>query len=170
MKSLAPVVSGSTEDGDQAFMAEVLEALQRMVWRGHLPTSLLLVHLTDSRLKLDASIRDLGEAKDRLSRVCNEYGPARIALWISVERVGPAVHLGVERLTGAPLKVATSLRLAPRPHTFAAGEGSAGCSSDFSAAAKNRAMREASLGMTTGWLPKVDSIWLPSGARSWPVW
>lgn len=149
-------------------MAELLEALQRMVWRGHLPTSLLLVHLTDGRVKLDASIGDLREARDRLRRVCNEYGPARIALWISVEREGTAVHLAVERLTGAPRKVAGGSWLPPRPQAFTAGEGSA-CSIDFSASSKNFAMREASLGITTGWLPKVDSIWLPSGARSWPV-
>jgi len=170
MDNLRLVVSRGPEERDQALMAELLEALERMVQRGHLPTSLLLVQLTDGRVRLDVSIADLREARDRLGRVCNEYGPARIALWISVEREGSAVHLAVERLTGAAHKVETGLWLTPPPQTFAAGEGSAGCCDDLSASSRNCAIREASFGITTGRLPKVDWSWLPSGARSSPVW
>jgi len=168
MESPATVVSRSPEERDRALMADLLEALQRMVRRGHLPTSLLLVHLTDGRVKLDASPENLSEARDRLCRIRNEYGPARIALWISVEREGAAVHLAVEGLTGSSDKVATGL-WTPWPQAFAAGDGSAACSRAFSASSRKRAMRDASLGITTGSLPKVDSSWLPSGARNWPV-
>jgi hypothetical protein len=170
MDFLRPVLSQGSEERDQALMAELLEALQRMVRRGHLPSSLLLVQLTDGRVRLDVTIADRSEAQQRLSRVCNEYGPARIALWISVERQGPAVQLAIERLTGAACKLETGLWLTPRPQAFAAGEGSAGCSDDRSASSRKRAIREASFGMTTGRLPKVDWSWLPSGARSSPVW
>jgi hypothetical protein len=179
VESLAPVVQRWPEEADQRLMADLMEVLQRMVQAGYLPTSLLLVQLTDGRVRLDASIDGVPEAGDRLRRICNEYGPARIALWISVERAGTAVQLAIERLTGSPHRVAAdqtwsalgSARGKPRKaQAFAAGEGSKRCSSDFPASSKNLAMREASLGITTGRLPKVDSSWRPSGARSSPVW
>jgi hypothetical protein len=178
MENLAPVVARWPEGADQPLMAELLETLQRMVRRGYLPTSLLLVQLTDGRVKLDASIEDAGQARDRLRRMGNEFGPARTALWISVERAGPAVQLAVESLTGPPQRIATGLECGAPAVTgksaglqvLAAGEGSKDGSGDGAASSRKRAMRAASFGITTGWLPKVDSSWRPPGARSSPVW
>jgi hypothetical protein len=163
--------------------SELLEALQRMVRRGHLPSSALVVCLTDGRVRLHCSVQDREQARNCLRRICNEYGPARTALWVSVERQGTAVQLAVETLTAAISgAAATVLRaeshldcqsasecVSPCTPQTLAGAGSTGVPADFSASSRKRAMREASLGITTGWLPKVDSILMSPGARSWSV-
>ena len=151
---------------------DFLEALQRMVRQGHLPSSLLAVRLTDGRIRLNALVRNPREARDALTTLCNEHGPAEIALWISAVREGAAVRLAVESLAGAAHTAGSTvcrleMPLAAAGHTFA-GEGS-GRSAGFSASSRKRAMREASLGITTGWLPNVELSLLPSGARSWSV-
>jgi hypothetical protein len=160
MENLAALVNPRAEQRDPSLPADLLQALQRMVRGGHLPSSLLLVQLTDGRVRLDASPRSLVEARDRLGRMSNEYGPVRAAFWISVQRDGPAVRLAVETLGSPPRQVETSVSV---DHTFGAepngpqsayalvtGDGSAGCTIDFSASSKKRAMLEASLGITTG--------------------
>jgi hypothetical protein len=175
-----------------------------MLRRGHLPSPTLLVRLTDGRLKLNASLGSINEAREHLGRLRNEYGPAEVALWISRETIGGAVRVAVENLdlryggassTAHRVEVPTPMprdsktrgngengekSLAvqaenlrdngpvwPR-HAFA-GAGSARRSTGLSASSKKAAIREASLGMTTGWLPNVESSLLPSGARSWSV-
>lgn len=175
---------------DEALSGDLLQALQRMVRRGHLPSSTLLVRLTDGRVRLHYSLQNRGEASDCLRRIRNEYGPVGTALWVSVAQEGTNVQLAIEELTPEPggrmppiRSAETRLEAMPclpgqvshsdalpngRCQTFA-GDGSTGRTSDFSASSKNFAMREASLGINTGWLPNVDSMLLPSGARSWLV-
>ncbi len=175
MESLAIRFPRSREHPDESLIADLLEALQRMVRRGHLPSSALVVTLTDARIRVNASVENRTEALERLLEIRNEYGPVRRALWISVERRGPIVRLGVEPLvstSGAELPQAfqAEARIGSRDGAAQAfaGEGSA-VTVDFSVSSRYSAMRDASLGITTGWLPNVDSISLPSGARSWLV-
>lgn len=175
MESLAIRFPHPREHPDASLIADLLEALQRMVRRGHVPSSMLLVSLTDGRIRLNASVGDRSEATGCLLQIRNEYGPVRRALWISVERRGPVVQLGVEPLVSPPgTELPQALQAAARigarvgaAHAFA-GEGSA-VTVDFSVASRYSAMRDGSLGITTGWLPNVDSISPPSGARSWLV-
>lgn len=175
MESLAIRIPRLRQHPDEALTADLLELLQRMVRRGHLPSSVLLVSLTDGRIRLHASVENRREARDCLSRIRNEYGPVRRALWISVERRGSMVELAVEPLislpgAGCPRAYRAEASLDARDCVVQAfaGEGSA-VTVDRSASFKYSAMREGSLGMTTGWLPNVDPISLPSGARSWLV-
>jgi hypothetical protein len=183
VKSPVTAVALGRGYGDGNLETELLEALQRMVRRGHLPSSALVVRLTDGRVRLNYSVENREQARDGLRRICNEYGPARTALWVSVERQGTAVQLAVETLkpviggaAATVLRAESYLDWQPASECVSrctsqtlAGAGSTGFPADFSASSRNRAMREASLGITTGWLPNVDSMLLPSGARSWPV-
>lgn len=160
MENMAVVVNRWVQERNSSLPADLLEAMQRMVRGGHLPSSLLLVQLTDGRVRLDAAPGNLGEAKDRLGQMGNEYGPARAAFWISVERAGPEVRLAVETLCGSPGNVAASVCVDHAcgatpgrtwsPYLLATGDGSASCSTRSPASSKKRAMREASFGITTG--------------------
>lgn len=166
--------SRQREHEDAALMADLLESLQRMVWRGHLPSPVLLVRLTDGRIRLHYALDSRAEASVELRRICNECGPARTALWVSVALDGAAVQLAVEPLMplagGKPSQAyRVEARLGGGFPQALAGEVSTGAGVVFSASSRNRAMREASLGMTTGLLPNLDSILLSSGARSWSV-
>jgi len=89
---------GGREDATQALTTDLLEALQRMVRRGHLPSQTLLVRLSDGRLKLNAFLSGISEARERLVRLRNEYGPVEVALWVSAEAAGGEVRVAVENL------------------------------------------------------------------------
>ena len=82
----------------QNLIDDVLDALERMVGRGHLPSQALLVRLTDGRVRVHAPLEGRSEAEEHLGRLRNEYGPADIALWISVEPAGPQIQLAVQNL------------------------------------------------------------------------
>lgn len=160
MESLAAVATRWAHGRDQDLPADLLEALQRMVRRGHLPSPLLLVQLTDGRVRLDASPENFGEARDRLRRIGNEYGPARVAFWISVVCDGPAVRLAVESLLDPPRKMAADVVIdraaaappawLPTPYPLATGDGSVAGADRFSASSRNLAILAGSFGITTG--------------------
>ncbi len=157
-------------------MAGLLDGLVRMVRAGHEPSPYLLMRLTDGRVK---AVRLVGQdAAASLMQTENEYGPASFAFQVGVE-VGvdhSASHVRAEvrnlrkqgpaaveqelirdeakaRRIGAP-------RWLPQPDR----------PPQSAVESRNAAIFAASLGMTTGRLPNVDSSLLPSGASSCPVW
>lgn len=123
MESLPSVANGLRRD-DRTLMAELLAALQRMLRRDHLPTPTLLVRLTDGRIRLNTTPRNADEARHYLVRLCNEYGPAQAAFWISVDSHWDGIHLAVESLISPqPLRLE-----APAVRFQAASAGESGAS------------------------------------------
>lgn len=151
-------------------MVGLLGTLRSMVAAGHQPDDYLLVRFTDGRTK-GVVLSDGTPASDLLAGLRNEYGPVDSALDISVVSSAGRVLLRVADLVspGAPR---VEQRGEWRNGQFAYDEpvwGSAGAA-NYSRDVRNSAIFAGSLGMTTGWLPKVDSSLSPAGVLSSPVW
>ncbi len=79
-------------------MAGLLQSLAQMVHRNHLPSSCLLLRLTDGRVKIVASPEGSRQAREEALRIRNEYGPLSVAFSIEIEDGPHGVRLTVENL------------------------------------------------------------------------
>lgn len=145
-------------------MLGLLATLRSMVAAGHEPDDYLLVRFTDGRTKA-AVIRE-GAASDRLAVFRNEYGPVASALHVGATSGPGTVLLRVTDFTsrgsrweqqgewlGGELKWTQPIEVATAADSY---------SRDL----RKSAILPASLGMTTGWLPNVDSSLSPAGVLS----
>ena len=147
-------------------MAGLLGTLRSMVATGHQPDDYLLVGFTDGRAKA-AVLSEAAPAVDVLAGLRNEYGPVASALSTSVMIDAGYVLLRVVDLVsaGAPLVeqhgewINGRLECAEPCWTEAFGAG-------YSRDLRNSAIFAGLLGMTTGWLPNVDSSFSPAGVLS----
>lgn len=151
-------------------MVGLLGTLRSMVAAGHQPDSYLLVRFTDGRTKA-AVLSEGASAVDLLAGLRNEYGPVASALDISVVNGAGYVLLRVADLAapGAPLVEQRGEwfngQLVYDEPVWAARDADR-----YSRDLRNSAIFAGSLGMTTGWLPNVDSSLSPAGVLSSPVW
>ena len=137
-----------------------------MVAAGHRPDNYLLARFTDGRAKAVLLSEDM-LADDRLATLRSEHGPVASALHVSIVSGPGSILLRVEDLTspdGPRLEQRgeriNGLLKCDEP-VWAARD--AGC---YSRDLRNSAIFAESLGMTTGWLPKVDSSLSPAGVSS----
>jgi len=152
-------------------MVGLLGTLRCIVTAGHQPDDYLLVRFTDGRTKA-AVLSEGAPAVDTLAELRNEYGPVASALSISVVSGAGYVLLRVADLVppGAP-------RVEQRGESCSNGQleydepvWAAAAAANYSQDVRNSAIFAGSLGMTTGWLPNVDSSLSPAGVLSSPVW
>ena len=151
-------------------MAGLLGTLRSMVAADHQPDNYLLVRFTDSRTQATV-VSDGTPVADTLAALRNEYGPVASALSISVVSGVGRVLLQVADLAspGAPRveqhgKWFNGLLKYDEPVWASA------TAARYSRDVRNSAIFAGSLGMTTGWLPNVDSSLSPAGVLSSPVW
>ena len=163
-------------------MADLLDGLILMLRAGHVPSSYLLIRLTDGRGKAFRTAAGRQAEAQVLREIQNEFGPVGFAFEVGVER------LAVEGWEGQPAQVRAGVRNLLR-------RGPAGIEQDLlrhgaearaigtprwltraeeapqsEVESRNAAIFAASLGITTGRLANVDSSLPPSGASSSPVW
>ncbi len=179
-RALVPLIRENDSEG--SLMAALLEGLQRMVVAGHRPSAFLLARLTDGRVKLFATPEGSDQARERTVRLRNECGPLEQAFHVAVAYERESLELVVENLCGGgPRRVAQ--RWDRRAAAWRALEPPRWADADPAHASapanhygdecrglfNNSAILAASLGMTTGWLPKVETSLAPSGADNFPV-
>ena len=92
------LVPAAERSADTGVVNDLLESLTRMTLRGYRPTGLLLVRLTDGRVKLVHTPEGADQAREEASRIRNEYGPLELALSVSVDRGDSGVRLAVDDL------------------------------------------------------------------------
>lgn len=157
---------GHEQGESRALLADLLASLQSMVAAGHRPDDYLLVRLTDGRTK--ASVLSAGmSAADVLDRMRNEHGPVASAVHASVADLPVGTVLRVADLTSPGLLLReqrvrwrNGLLEFSEPVWVSVSEAS------YSRDLRNSAILAGSLGMTTGWLPKVDASLSPEGVLS----
>ena len=77
-----------------------------MIGQGHRPVSLLLLRLTDGRIKMVSSDGGSKQAREDLRRITNEYGPAGAAFRVWTEQKGGELVACVDELTGSGYRAA----------------------------------------------------------------
>ena len=182
--SLAPAlaITLNRRHDPTRLMADLLDGLILMLRAGHLPSSYLLIRLTDGRVKAFRTAAGRQAATQALREIQNEFGPVGLAFKVSVERLAvggwegplPRVRAGVRNLLRrGPAGIEQDLlcqgaeaRAIGTPRWLTRAEEAP----QSEAESRNAAIFAASLGMTTGRLPNVDSSLPPSGASSSPVW
>ncbi len=165
-------------------MADLLDGLILMLGAGHLPSSYLLIRLTDGRVKVFRTAAGRQAAAQALGEIQNEFGPVGFAFEVSVERLageGPGwegppsrVRASVKNLLRCGpagmeqdlLRHGAEARAIGTPRWLTRAEEAP----QSEVESRNAVIFAASLGMTTGRLPNVDSSLPPSGASSSPVW
>lgn len=161
---------GSLGGESRAVMVGLLGTLRSMVAAGHQPDDYLLARFTDGRTKA-VVLSDGTSSSDTLSALRNECGPVARAFNISVVSDAGCVLLRVVDLVSPG-----TLRVEQRGRW---SNGLLECDepvwvsetvASYSRDVRNSAIFAGSLGMTTGWLPNVDSSLLPAGVLSSPVW
>ncbi|MDA1315403.1 MAG: hypothetical protein O2968_18900 [Acidobacteria bacterium] len=142
-----------------------LKTMRGMLSSGHRPQNYLLVCLTDGRTKA-AAVADAWAAAEHFTCLRNEYGPVRNAFFLEVsgDATEPTLCIRDLAVTGAPSVrqkahfhagvLAFDTPTWERPETV------------HSRDCKNAAIFPGSFGITTGWLPNVDSIFSPPGVAS----
>lgn len=155
-------------------MASLLDGLVRMLRAGHKPSPYLLIRLTDGRVKAVSLAESGHEAARVLRQTENEYGRASLAFQVGVDQADAHVRAEVRNLLiRGPAAVEQELVFDGAKATLV-GEArwlkQPEAPHQSVAEPRNASIFAASLGMTTGRLPNVDSSLLPSGASSWPVW
>ena len=173
---LAPALATALEQhNDPArLMAGLLDGLVRMLRAGHEPSPYLLMRLTDGRVKAVRLAEERHAAATALRQTENEYGPPSLALQVGVDQAGNLVRAEVRNLLRqGPAAVEQELicdGAEARPIGARRWLTQAEEPPQSAVESRNAAIFAASLGMTTGRLPNVDSSLLPSGASSCPVW
>jgi len=81
-----------------------------MLARDHRPTSFLLIRLTDGRVRAVATPEGIHQARQAANRIRNEYGPASVALSITVDDQHGGTFLAVEDVGHGDPAIITRLR------------------------------------------------------------
>lgn len=153
----------------QTTQEDFLQSLRGMLGVGYRPQNYLLVRFTDDRTKA-TTVDDERVARETLTALRNEHGPARYALFLAVtgDALEPTLQVRDLAAAGAPVvRQNAYLRagtLSFDTPTWDLGEAA------HSRDCKNSAIFLGSFGITTGWLPNVDSNFSPPGVSSSPVW
>ncbi len=159
------IVATARKDELPATQEDFLQGLRGMLRAGYRPQSYLLVRFTDERTKATA-VDDERIARETLTSLCNEYGPARRAFYLEVTGDPPEPTLRIEDL------VAQGRPRIEQKSCFRAGaltfEAPTWESEErtHSRDCKNSAIFPGSFGITTGWFPNVDSSFSPPGVSS----
>ena len=143
----------------------ILATALRMAAAGHAPSDLLLLRLTDGRVRVFPG----AAASERLNRIGHENGPAAAAFRVSCERSKSGVTAEVQDWTRGSAEtwrqaavVDSAGRWKQLPPTREPAQ--------LESESRKAAIFAASLGMTTGALPKAASIESPPGVFKPPVW
>ena len=150
------------QNPDETLLADLHALASRMIRQGHRPSSFLLLRLTDGRIKMVQSRGGSEQAREDLRRITNEYGPVGAAFRVWTEEEGGELVARVDNLTGSCEDIAEQTP-APSRNPLAIPYP---CRDSPS---RNSAILAGSLGMTTGLLPNVGSIFPAPGASNCPV-
>lgn len=156
----------SEESQGREVLKGFLKTLRGMLRNGYRPQSYLLVCLTDGRTKVVA-VGDTGAAGKQFASLRNEYGPLRNAFYVEVTGDETEPTLRIEDLVAAGKpRVEQKTRLRAGVLTFQTPTWQTEEPGPHSRDCKNSAIFFGSFGITTGWLPNVDSSFSPPDVAS----